>query len=321
VSRDKAAFEMRTQLAGYEADVDASVNLSKWPAFGLQGGFPKDLVADVTELVKTALDGKAKAALDAAKDAIKDAKVEVAKKREEADEQRDAARKTARKEADAKLDDLVSFLRKKENEGGLGTNAWKAARIAASAVKLRPDGNFDGLGGLKSKLDDLADFVKKAKGRVASDLKAELNRARSKVDAVVGAAKAIPAKIEATPAVQTAQAAVDDAQKKLSSGYKNVFGSKIDPAAAYATQILDSFTIDQIGFDSGLSELCGGKLPELNVTGTFAGKQFDLRKAPQLAAKNDLRARNRDKLEKLAADLFKLVDRKAADDFANAMVK
>jgi hypothetical protein len=140
-----------------------------------------------------------------------------------------------------------------------------------------------------------------------------------KLEQLAAAGKAAVAEVEDELGVTEAKARLKTLEATLKNFAQRLVQEKVDPVAAYATTLLDSFSVDQIGFDGGLDSLCDGTLPKLNIRGQFAGKEFNFQKALDLAKRGELAQRNTKALEALVTQLLNLVDTKAAAAFNDAL--
>jgi hypothetical protein len=321
VTREEASFERDVQLAGYKTSVVAHANLAKFPTCLLEGRFGDDLLLDALEAVKLALKAKADKALAQVKQKAAEAKAAVAAGKQEIEDARAAAKQRRRDAAQARLNELKSFIKSKEDnaKGPILEAAWRKAREAVQDAKLAKDGAVAGVAIVRQKLDDFADVLKKLPGDVAASTKTQVDAARVKLEQLAAAGKAAVAEVEDELGVTEAKARLKTLEATLKNFAQRLVQEKVDPVAAYATTLLDSFSVDQIGFDGGLDSLCDGTLPKLNIRGQFAGKEFNFQKALDLAKRGELAQRNTKALEALVTQLLNLVDTKAAAAFNDAL--
>jgi hypothetical protein len=166
---------------------------------------------------------------------------------------------------------------------------------------------------VKAALDELSQHAR-------GEFKASIDDARRRVDAVIAKAQSIPQRINELPAVKDAQKRVEEAEAAATNFKERLVAEKIDPVVAYAGTLSSPLVIDEIGFDSNMSALCAGRLPKLNVRGSFAGTPFDLQECLQMAEKEDFRNRNRRQLENVVKELLSRIDSAAADEFVDGFV-
>ena len=311
----QASFVTSTRLAGYQTSLSADVDLSKWPDFGLRGRFDGELVRDVLEMVKTEMRSKSQQALDEAQRVVAQTRAAAELAQAESEKAVEKGRAELRAKAQQALDKVGNSIKALANQHSnrplLHAALEKASDIAAK-LKLAKDDSVENLANLRAKLQQAGEEAAKLPGNLAKEVSARLSAVRADLDAAAAQIANLKKNVQQLPAVRAAETKLADAQAAVAQ-LKSNLAAKIEPLAVAAQSVLESFAIEEIGFDSGVEVLCQGKLPRLNVTGTFAGKRFDLKGPLQLASSGELAARNREDLTKLVATLFQHVDPREAE--------
>lgn len=323
VDREAARFHQELELAGYHTAVEAEVNLARWPACLVKGVLGDDARLDTLETVRGAVREKAQAEVDAIKKVVAAARKELTEARESLEKVRQEARARRQARADEDLRDLHDYCKKqsKQAETKAGEQAWNTAADLAGKLRRRNDGSLDGMGPLRKQLSEIEKELDRLKGEAVAEARKKLDQAQSKLEKAVASAKDAVKSVEDDLGVTDARKRIQDAEAALKNFRKTLMSEHIDPITAYAGQLLDSCSIDQVGFENGLDSLCRGTLPRFNIRGSFAGKSFDLQNALQLAPRGQLAKRNPKDLDALVRGLLKLVDRRAADDFVDGLAE
>jgi hypothetical protein len=315
LARKSASFTHHAKLAGYETDFEAEVDLSKWPSFAGRGRGRGDMIKDVLDSVMSQLEARANEAREKARAAADDARREVKKRKAAAEDALDQGRAQARTEAQAALDSVGQEARQQadrfKGKPAIRTALNKVAD-ASKELKLAKDDAVAGVQKVRNAIDAVADGAKGDVKDAAQDIRKRLEEAMALAKSIPERARELPRVKKATEAVAEAQRAVDDLRGTLMK-------EKVDPAAAAATDLLSTLRIEKVGFESGVEVLCKGRLPRLNVTGTFAGKPFDAREGLQLARQQDFAKVNRESLARLADRLIALIDSEKVDAFTASL--
>ncbi len=323
VNRDVARFTHEVELAGYRTAMEAEADLAKWPSCLVKGRFGDDQRLDTLEAVREAIRAKTQAELDKAKRVVAATKERVAAERAELQKEREAAKKRRRDKANEAIDDVKQFCQQKSKQADtpIGEKAWNAAADLAGQMRLEADGSISGVNALRSKLDQLRSDREKLGDKVGAQARQQVTAAKGTIDDALAAGKATVQSVEDELDVTAARKRLEQVESALRDFRQTLMREHVDPVAAYATSLVDSFSIDQVGFDGGLDALCSGTLPQFNIRGSFAGRTFDLQKALQLAPRGQLAARNGANLDALVRDLLALVDREAAERFTDGMAR
>lgn len=302
-SRERAAFAFKTSLAGYAVDVGASADLSKFPSFLLDGRFDPQLARDVATAIAGRARDRVTDATATAKGKIDAAKAEFDQARAAADSAVAKARSEARAEVQARLDDIRAFLKKKEDESSnpVIRKAWETAHDRARSIRLGNDNVIPGIDDLREKVDAVSEALKKisaaARGTIATAVNEAVRSAKSKIDGAKAAAKGIEDRVKSNTLVQQAGQKRQEAENAFNSARETVTAATLDPIADAISNAKDMLVIEHVGFDSGLDAICSGRLPMLNVTGSFAGRPFAIEKGLQLARRDQLAAANRKNID------------------------
>jgi len=315
VGQKLASFETATRLAGYATSLSAEVELPKWPDFGLRGRFDGELIRDVFDTVKAEMRSRSQQALDEAKRVVAQTRAAAEQAKAEREKAVEKGRAELRDKAQKALDKVGNSIKALANQHSnrpvIHAALEKAAEIAAK-LELAKDDSVENLANLRAKLQQVGEEAAKLPGNLAKEVSARLGAVRADLDAAASQIANLKKNVQQLPAVRAAETKLAEAQQAVTQLKANL-AAKIEPLAVAAQSVLESFAIEEIGFDSGVEVLCQGKLPRLNIKGSFAGKHFDLKGPLQLASRGEFAARNREDLAKLAATLFQLVDPREAE--------
>jgi hypothetical protein len=308
-SRDEAMFSASGELAGYETEFDASVDLSDFPQFAANGGFSPELATDIVLATKERARQKfqerkahAQAVADVARAKVNGAKLAVSNKVNQ-----ESAR--LRAAAQQKIQGLVSYLSTKERNARFPgeKQAWGAARVAAQKMKVQPNNSVSGVSEFKARINAVKALANKLRGRWWNSVKTATNNAVNYLHTTVNAIQKQVANIgnavQQLTAVQQLRASVVVAQESYEQAKQAVVSVTLDPIAARIEEASNILIIDDIGFNSGLDALCQKKLPALNITGSFDGKPFFYPGLLQLASRANFVENNKAKLDDLMARL------------------
>ena len=309
-SRDLARFSANGELAGYKTAFDAQVGLSEFPEFATKGGFSPDLATDIVSALKERAQqrfqerkAQAQAVADKARDTIEGAKSAAQNAVTE-----EAAR--IRRELQKKLQGIVNYAAGRERAASLPGEKllWTGVRVSASKMRVEPNNTVSNVGPFKTALTTARNAIskvpvvgfRKAKTRIQNAKNAAITAVdylRGVISATVAKVSGIVNTVEQLPRVQAARASVQATQDAFEQAKQNVLSVTLDPIAARIEEQRDVLVIDDVGFDSGLEALCEKRLPQLNISGSFAGKPFFFPGLLQLASRTDFVATNSERLD------------------------
>jgi len=323
IDRSAARFHQELLLAGYHADIHATADLSRWPACMLDGRFDKDLALDTLEAVRAAVQKKADDGLAKTKERIANTKQQVAGARDVVEKARKEAKAQRRKAAQEKLVELEQYCSRQSKQANtkVGEKAWAGAAAIAGSMKLEEDGSISKVDALRKELNGVRNVLEKLPGAAAKEGREHVEAVKQELDGAIAVGKTTVESVEDDLGVTDARKELQEAETALKNVRQDLMREHVDPVAAYATQLIESVSIEECGFDGGLDTLCSGKLPRFNVRGSFAGRTFDLQEALDLAPRAELVKRNRANLDRVAESLFALVDREKAGAFVDGLAR
>ena len=315
-SRDLAKFSANGELAGYKTAFDAEVDLSEFPEFATMGGFSPDLATDIVSALKERAQqrfqerkAQAQVAADMARDKLNGAKSAVKNAVSE-----EAAR--IRGELQKELQGIVNYAAGRERAAKLPgeKQLWTTVKVAASKMKVEPNNTVSNVGPFKTALTAARNAIsrvpavglKRARNRIQSLKNAAIgavDHLRGAINATVAKVSNIMNTVEQLPRVQAARGAVDATQNAFEQAKQDVISVTLDPIAERIEEERGLLVIDDVGFDSGLDALCEKRLPQLNISGSFAGKPFFFPGLLQLASRSDFVATNGERLDAWMEDL------------------